>query len=363
MFVAIILSECYTQLKKYDIAERLCLRAIALTDSLYALKLDIINHRNVIQAYAALAEVYIGMQQFGKAERYMSKVYFYPNEPNYLIDLPRFELDRSRIDSGLGKSATALQHFQLYKRYSDSLSGIAKTVQLRELDLKYETEQKDKDLRIQSANIRLLQQQNLLQQTQSEKFHFIRDTMIGGLLLLAILCGLIFNRYRLKQQLVQQLGLQQQEILAKNSALEKLLRENEWLLREVHHRVKNNLQIVTALLNSQSAYLNDDKAVNAITESQSRVHAMSLIHQKLYKSQDVSAINMKEYTGDLVEYLRDTYQPGRQVYFDMRVDAVNIDVAQAVPIGLILNEVISNALKHAFVHTPDPRIRISENGI
>ena len=82
-----------------------------------------------------------------------------------------------------------------------------------------------------------------------------------------------------------------------------MLTEKEWLLKEIHHRVKNNLQIVMSLLNSQSAYIDNEPALTAIHDSQHRVHAMSLIHQKLYSSENVSSIDMSLYIRELVSYL------------------------------------------------------------
>jgi two-component sensor histidine kinase len=126
------------------------------------------------------------------------------------------------------------------------------------------------------------------------------------------------------------------------------VKEKEWLLKEVHHRVKNNLQIIMSLLNSQSAYLDNDAALLAIRNSQQRIHAISLIHQKLYQSDNMSSIDMPVYIRELVEYLRDSFTTGQLIRFKLDVDPIELDVSQAVPLGLILNEAITNAIKYAF---------------
>ena len=138
-----------------------------------------------------------------------------------------------------------------------------------------------------------------------------------------------------------------------------MLNEKEWLLKEIHHRVKNNLQIVMSLLNSQSAYINNDAALTAIHDSQHRVHAMSLIHQKLYNSENLSTINMRVYIRELVLYLKDSFDAGKRIRFDLNIEPLELDVSQAVPLGLILNEAITNSIKYAFPGNMEGVITIS----
>jgi len=137
-------------------------------------------------------------------------------------------------------------------------------------------------------------------------------------------------------------------ITHKNNQLQHYLDEKEWLLREIHHRVKNNLQIVMSLLNSQSTYIDNESALTAIHDSQHRVHAMSLIHQKLYGSENVSSIDMSVYIRELVTYLADSFSTGQRIRFEIKIESLEMDVSQAVPLGLILNEAITNSIKYAF---------------
>jgi two-component sensor histidine kinase len=112
--------------------------------------------------------------------------------------------------------------------------------------------------------------------------------------------------------------------------------------------VKNNLQIVISLLNSQSAYLNNEDALSAIRNSQHRMHAMSLIHQKLYQSDNLASIDMRWYICELVGYMQASFDTAQRIRFATETIPLQLDVAQAVPLGLILNEAISNAIKYAF---------------
>ena len=190
-----------------------------------------------------------------------------------------------------------------------------------------------------------------------ERATFIRNVIIAGALGLGLMSALVYSRYRMKKRASEELALQREEIRQKNVSLQelindkdKLLAEKAWLMKEVHHRVKNNLQMVISLLNSQSAYLSSQDAVAAIRESQRRMHAMSLIHQRLYEK-DESTIDMQTYISELVSYLKDSFDCD-QVQFVLDVEFLELDVSKAVPVGLILNEAITNSLKYAF---PDGR--------
>ena len=130
--------------------------------------------------------------------------------------------------------------------------------------------------------------------------------------------------------------------------ISRLKQENELLVTELHHRVKNNLQIVTSLLHSQSAYLKDDAAISAIMDSQHRIQAMSLIHKKLYQRERYSTVFMPEYIDELVSYLMESFKSTSNVSCDLQIADIRLQMVLAVPVGLILNEILTNALKYAF---------------
>jgi two-component sensor histidine kinase len=133
----------------------------------------------------------------------------------------------------------------------------------------------------------------------------------------------------------------------KNELLQHLLTEKEWLLKEVHHRVKNNLHTVICLLESQARYLEED-ALRAIENSQHRIYAMSLIHQKLYQSDNIGNIDMSVYLKELCSYLADSFGNPNHVKVQLMVENVYLNLSQAIPLGLIINEAITNSFKYAF---------------
>jgi PAS domain S-box-containing protein len=127
------------------------------------------------------------------------------------------------------------------------------------------------------------------------------------------------------------------------------MEEKEALLKEIHHRVKNNLQIVSSLLNLQASRFEDKNMIEAFRESQNRVRSMALIHEKLYRSNNLARIRFDEYIKELGQFLMRTYNnPARRIQLEVKADAVNLDIDSAIPCGLIINELVTNSIKHGF---------------
>jgi len=207
-----------------------------------------------------------------------------------------------------------------------------------------------------SQNEDSLRMLNSQAKMEAQRVKFRLDIVFFGLVMLMIVTGVIYYGYRNKRRCNFELQFQQIEINKQNSQLQglvlekdKLITEKDWLLREIHHRVKNNLQIVISLLNTQAAYLKDNAAIEAIKDGQNRVHAISLIHQKLYNTGSVSTIPMAVYINDLVQYLSECFDTTKKgIRFEQHIEPFELEVNQAIPVGLILNEAITNAVKYAF---------------
>ncbi len=139
------------------------------------------------------------------------------------------------------------------------------------------------------------------------------------------------------------------DLVQSKSALQSALREKETLLKEIHHRVKNNMQIISSLLRLQSRYLRDPEAVAAFQDSQNRIRSMSMIHESLYRSDSLSRVDFAAYIQNLVRAIigSQANYPGR-VELRLDVEPVNFNIKTAIPLGLIINELVSNTLEHAF---------------
>lgn len=144
-----------------------------------------------------------------------------------------------------------------------------------------------------------------------------------------------------------------------NRLLRKQNVEKEFLLKEIHHRVKNNLEIVSSLLSLQAAQINDPNILNAMEESQHRVQSMSMIHQKLYMGENLAAIEMKDYFKNLSEYIVNAFAAEEHITVDVTMEKLELDVDMAIPIGLIVNELLTNSLKYAFPDNQKGTIKIT----
>ena len=329
----------YCKLKKYD-------KAKPYYDQLLKCSAEDPTGRNrdhieQEKMYYAMIQYQINTGQAYKTYRYINRLKKLAEINNDLLNLSQLERVHFESDSATGNYLDAIQHLKDHKRLNDSLYNINSRKQFASLQLKYETDKKDK-------NIKMLTQQSKYQEAKIHNDTILRYVFIGSLIVLILFIGLLYNRSRLKQRTNKRLQFKQDQINDQNNLLKKLLTEKEWLLKEIHHRVKNNLQIVISLLNTQSAYLENEDALMAIQNSQHRMHAMSLIHQKLYQSNNVASIDMSWYIYELVNYLKECFDSNRKVNFILDTEKVDLDVAQAVPLGLILNEAISNAIKYAF---------------
>ncbi len=153
-------------------------------------------------------------------------------------------------------------------------------------------------------------------------------------------------------------------IAQQKEKISKSLDEKDTLLREIHHRVKNNLQVVSSLLRLQTRATDDDKAKDALNEGQTRVESMSLIHQNLYQKENLTGIRMKDYLEKLSKNLFNTYKVANdEVKLQLNIADLNLDVDTVVPLGLIINELITNSLKYAFPNgsAGELTVNLSEN--
>lgn len=171
--------------------------------------------------------------------------------------------------------------------------------------------------------------------------------MVGAIALSAIL-GLLFFLFRSRKKNQSQ-----------NQIISKSLDEKDILLREIHHRVKNNLQLVSSLLGLQSLSIDDPKALEALNSGKARVKSMALIHQDLYNRENLTDINVRDYLEKLSEELIFTYQVDmNKVKLTTEIEDINLDVDTLVPLGLIINELVTNSLKYAFPNKQNGEILI-----
>ncbi len=267
-----------------------------------------------------------------EAAAYSERAYDLARQSGFLDNEKELAMRLYEIYEARGQYQQALAMHVQYMSLRDSIYND----EARQALLRYEYQEKalkDSLAYVQKAaasDLDLAQQKSL------------RNASLGGMGFAAILAGLLFVSGRRRRKTNLLLSAQKAEIELKSD-------QNELLLKEIHHRVKNSLQTISSLLHLQSAHIKDEDVRQAVAEGQHRVESMALIHQKLYQRDNLAAIEMRDYLQHLVQSLIDTFDADpERIRFDLDMPELELDVDTAVPLGLIVNELITNSLKYAF---------------
>lgn len=299
-------------------------------------------------AYLKLGSYYVELQEYKKAKAYLLNSFQMASVPNKT----KANLMLFKVDSAMANFGDAINYYQEYKRLNDSVFNAEKSRQIQEIRIQYET--------VKNENkIRDLQNENLVKNMELSRANVTKRLIFVGLVLFLTSSILLYNGRRKKKRINKVLVSQKEEIAQKNDSLQELLSEKEWLIKEVHHRVKNNLQIVMSLLNTQSKYVKSPEIYSAIRKSQSRLYAISLIHQRLYKSDNSNLVDVNSYIKNLVHYLQESFDEDSRIRYEMDVDRIMLHEDQAIPVGLIINEAVTNAIKYAFPSKQAGIIKVS----
>lgn len=267
------------------------------------------------------------------------KSVFY-NEQAYEIvkdmDFPFLMRDiQGTLADALHKTGNYKRAYEIIKEQRENSAELMELERLelsQEMEKKYESEKREQQIALQDEQL-------ATQEARLSQAATFRNALIGGSILLLVVVGLVVRNTRLKTR---------------------SLKEKDYLLREIHHRVKNNLQVISSLLNMQSREANDPEMLDVIKEGQSRVKAMSLIHQKLYQTDNLSEIDFEEYSQQLIDQLSALYKrEGLELEKTINAKDIKLDIDTAIPLGLILNELISNAFKYAFNEMEKGELSIS----
>jgi two-component sensor histidine kinase len=247
----------------------------------------------------------------------------------------------SKVYALKGQYKKAYETYLAFRSNTDTLLADERLKLRQEMETKYLTKEKEYE-------IDLLNTENELNEVKLKASY---QRLIGMGIGLVIFGGLLIWLFSLLRKTKIQ-----------NTIISKANKEKEVLLKEIHHRVKNNLQVVSSLLTLQSKYVDDDTALAAINTGKSRVQSMSILHRNLYQNENLKNIKIKPYFDDLVENLVETYQVGdKDISIKSEVEDIELDVDTVIPMGLITNELISNALKYAFTGKDAGKICLAIN--
>lgn len=328
-------------------------------------------YNNLSDVYMSLVDLYAYLNEFEKAEEASTNALKYAEllQNNFMV--MRSWLGQGKLQQLLGEYVSAIQSInnsiaiatedfgdeyylsQAYETlgkayagnhdYQEAYKALAEYETLKNRIFTTEADRRTSILRtefdVAKKDDTILQQENQIQRQRT-----IRNLVIimAGLLLWLLLLSYkaIRNKFKI------------------NTILEKQNKEKEFLLKEIHHRVKNNLEMLSSLLSLQSAQIKDHNVLEALKENQHRVHSMGMIHQKLYMGENLAEIEMKDYFTNLSDYIRDAFGAEKQITVDIVMHEFQLDVDMAIPIGLIVNELLTNSLKYAFPNGQQGNIEI-----
>ncbi|NJB87477.1 two-component sensor histidine kinase [Lewinella marina] len=239
------------------------------------------------------------------------------------------------IYASTGDFEQAYAHYGLAVANRDSLTSLEKKREIARLETQFESRQKEQQIALLGAE----------NETRQWQLRMMLVVLAGALLFI----GVLVWQYRRLQQSRARISEQSDQL--------------KLLMKELHHRVKNNLAIVSSLLKLQSNRLEEESAARAVREGQHRVEAMSLIHQRLYQTDLVTKVNMRDYIIDLTENLMRAYGYEPDDFdLQLQIERQELDVDLAIPLGLILNELLTNAFKHAFSQVDRPSLAVRLTG-
>lgn len=328
-------------------------------------------YNNLSDIYISLVDLYAFLNEFRKAETAAQQAIKYGEllHNNFLIMRAWLSLGKSQYLEGKYQAAisslekciaVATDDFgdsyflsQAYNtlgkayasshNYRDAYAAFAKYDELKN---EIFTAEADQRISLLQTEFDVAQKENTIQlQEALIKKQQTRQTLISIIaVLLFLFLGLLFYMFRANRR--------------KRRLLQRKNEEKEFLLKEIHHRVKNNLEIVSSLLALQAAQKDDSKLTDIMQDTQNRVQAMSMVHQRLYQGKNLSTIEMKNYFENLAHYVLESFGKSDKITIKCEMPPLEVDIDMAIPLGLIVNELLTNALKYAFPSDGRGRITI-----
>lgn len=298
-----------------------------------------ISHKlDLARLYADIGNVYTSLKNYKAAKKYFKASEALHAGLDSKLSMGDYHRGKERLDSATGNWQSAYQHYKEYISIRDSTFNKETLQKLVGAQLQYENEKKEAIAKGEQEKKDLLAKEEIKRQLNIRNTSF---AVLGAVLVFSIIA--LYQRNKLAGE---------------KKRSDRLLADKELLLREIHHRVKNNLEVVSSLLALQSAQINDAQTKDAMQESQNRVQSIGIVHQKLYQGANLGAIEMKDYFINLSESILDSFGADKRVTIECAMEKLDVDIDTAVPLGLIVNELLTNTLKYAFPEGQQGKVQI-----
>lgn len=329
------ISNCYLNQNEYDKA----INQILSINNQFKTNKESLSY---ISRKILLAHAFLGKNEFEKVETIIDEI-----TPICCLNNVSFKLQFLKLKHSYYKKTEnnelAYDNLLLIKKCNDSISNIQQEKLLKSTELNYVIEENDREV---------LEKNKIIK----EKEDIIFTTTI---IALSVLLGISFVFIRINRKKRFEIEKMNLSIAQKNTQIESSLKEKEILLKEIHHRVKNNLQIISGILDIQNFSIKEPEIKAILNEGQNRIQSIALLHKTMYQNQNFNAVNFEQYLNELITHSKQSnYSLHKNIDIAVNADNIQLEIDYAVPLGLIINELINNAYKHAFKDVENGSIKI-----
>ena len=301
------------------------------------------NKNNTLETKLFLAEAYLGKKDFLKSFKILNELKSFDFSNAFILKTRYLHLLTQYYDD-IGDFKNSYKYINQIKRINDSLASLDKKKLLQSNELNYFIEEKEKEVLKKDQDIK-----------QNEKTILI---IVIVSLLIILLIGAYIIKYNRKKRI--EIELMNQSISKKNATIEASLKEKEMLLQEIHHRVKNNLQIISGILSLQNSNITDEKSKLLLAESQDRIQAIALLHKTMYQNDNFNVVDFQTYINELITYIKQTNKNlNKNIVVKQHIEDLNFSIETAIPLSMLINEIVTNCYKHAFINLDSGEILIS----
>ena len=289
---------------------------------------SVAHKQDLATLYCKIGTAYTRLAKYSQAAKSFKDATALYKELRANLSMAGYYNGMALLDSATGNWKNAYQHYRKYIVINDSSFNKETLKKAVASQMKYESDKKE--ALVKSAQ----EKKDVLTNVEIKRQRNILYSAFAVLLIVLVFSVVVFR--------------QRNKIAKEKKRSDLLLMDKELLLKEIHHRVKNNLEVVSSLLALQSAQIDDPHTKEAMQEGQNRVHSIGIVHQKLYQGTNLGAIEMKDYFINLSDSILDSFGAEERVSIECAMDAIDVDIDTAVPLGLIVNELLTNTLKYAF---------------
>lgn len=320
-------------------------------DIYYSLKAK--NLLSAANSYNLIAECYLELKDYNQARKYIDSCKPLIAEIEELPPTLNNMLVEAKYYKYTGNLNKAASFYDKYIHFKDSITKTDNESKLINQQVSFELYQKESLL---TEKEKIIQKNKLLNEHQKTQ----RSYLLLGIVVLAFIILLLVINTQMNKRRQAELFIKNKHIVQQKTAIENALKEKEFLIKEIHHRVKNNLQIISSMLNLQAETIDNTAAKEVLQESRLRINSMALIHQLLYSKNNMLNVSISDYLSTLLLQIEKSYSGiSSKVVTDLKCDNINIDLDTAIPLGLIVNELVTNSYKHAFKKTDAGLISVS----